>query len=98
MPDVQKSLAEWASALGRRSRREYPIPRDCLYGCTARGLMLNTATTLHEFGDLLEQMEAGAYWSEALEGRAFVELSIDEQFEFTTNYFPDGHPMTLSTD
>lgn len=98
MPDVQKSLAEWASALGRRSRREYPIPRDCLYGCTARGLMLNTATTLHEFGDLLEQMEAGAYWSEALEGRAFVELSIDEQFEFTTNYFPDGHPMTWSTD
>jgi hypothetical protein len=98
MPDVQKSLTEWTLSVGRRSRREYTIPRDCLYGCTARGLMLNTATTLHELDDLLEQMETGDYWSEALGGRAFVELSIDEQFEFTTNYFPDGHPMTWSTD
>ena len=98
MPDVQKSRVEWTSALGQRSRREYTIPRDCLYGCTARGLMLNTASTATELYDVLEQLEVGDYWSEALGGRAFVDLSIDEQFEFTSNYFPDGHPMTWSAD
>jgi len=94
--DVKKSRAEWAAALGRRSRREYTIPRDCLYGITERGLMVNTASTVNDLGDLLEQMEIAPYWSEALGERAFVELSIDEQLEFTDLYFPDAHPVTWS--
>jgi hypothetical protein len=94
--DVQKSRAEWAAALGRRSRREYTIPRDCLYGLSARGLMVNTASTVNDLGDLLEQMEIAPYWSEALGGRAFVDLPVEEQIEFTGLYFPDGHPVTWS--
>ena len=92
--DVQKSRCEWAAAMGRKSRREYTIPRDCLYGITARGLMINTESTVDELADLLEQMEIAPYWSEALGGRAFVDLSIQEQFDFTELYFPDGHPVT----
>ena len=92
--DVQKSRVEWAAALGQLSRREYTIPRDCLYGITERGLAVNTESTLGDLGDLLEQMEIAPYWSEALSGRAFVDLSIQEQLEFTDLYFPDAHPVT----
>ena len=95
--DVQKSRGEWAAAMGRTLRREYAIPRDCLYGITARGLAVNTESTVGELGDLLEQMEIAPYWSEALGGRAFVDLSVQEQLEFTELYFPDGHPVTWLT-
>lgn len=93
-PDIEKSRREWAAAMGGKVRREYAIPRDCLYGITERGRMVNTETTVDELGDLLEQMEIAPYWSEALGGRAFVDLSIQEQIEFTELYFPDGHPVT----
>ena len=96
-PDIEKSRGEWAAAMGGKVRREYAIPRDCLYGITERGRMINTETTVDELGDLLEQMEIAAYWSEALGGRAFVDLSIEEQLEFTELYFPDGHPVTWLT-
>jgi hypothetical protein len=95
--DIQKSMREWAATMGGKVRREYAIPRDCLYGITARGRMVNTDTTVDELGDLLDQMEIAPYWSEALGGRAFVDLSIDEQLEFTELYFPDGHPVTWLT-
>jgi hypothetical protein len=95
-PDVEKSRGEWAAAIGRKDRREYTIPRDCLYGITARGLLVNTENTTSELGDLLEQMEIAPYWSEALGGRAFVDLSTEEQLEFTGLYFPDDHPVTWS--
>jgi len=93
-PDIEKSRREWAAAMGEKVRRDYAIPRDCLYGITERGRMLNTESTVNELGDLLEQMEIAPYWSEALGGRAFVDLSIEEQLEFTELYFPDGHPVT----
>jgi len=93
-PDIEKSRREWAAAMGGKVRRDYAIPRDCLYGITERGRMVNTESTVNELGDLLEQMEIAPYWSEALGGRAFVDLSIEEQLEFTELYFPDGHPVT----
>jgi hypothetical protein len=96
-PDIEKSRREWAAAMGGKVRRDYAIPRDCLYGITERGRMVNTESTINELGDLLEQMEIAPYWSEALGGRAFVELSIEEQLEFTELYFPDGHPVTWLT-
>ena len=95
--DIQKSRCEWAATMGGKVRREYAIPRDCLYGITERGRMVNTETTIDELGDLLDQMEIAPYWSEALGERAFVDLSIDEQLEFTELYFPDGHPVTWLT-
>ena len=96
-PDIEKSRREWAAAMGGKVRRDYAIPRDCLYGITERGQMVNTESTVNELGDLLEQMEIAPYWSEALGGRAFVDLSIEEQLEFTELYFPDGHPVTWLT-
>ena len=96
-PDIEKSRREWAAAMGGKVRRDYAIPRDCLYGITERGRMVNTESTVNELGDLLEQMEIAPYWSEALGGRAFVDLSIEEQLEFTELYFPDGHPVTWLT-
>ena len=95
--DIEKSRREWAAAMGGKVRREHAIPRDCLYGITERGRMVNTETTVDHLGDLLEQMEIAPYWSEALGGRAFVDLTIEEQLEFTALYFPDGHPVTWLT-
>jgi hypothetical protein len=95
--DIEKSRREWAAAMGGKVRRDYAIPRDCLYGITARGRMVNIETTVDELGDLLDQMEIAPYWSEALGGRAFVDLRLEEQLEFTELYFPDGHPVTWLT-
>lgn len=95
--DIQKSRCEWAAAMGGKVRRDYAIPRDCVYGITERGRMVNTETTIDHLGDLLEQMEIAPYWSEALGGRAFVDLTVEEQLEFTELYFPDGHPVTWLT-
>lgn len=95
--DIEKSRREWAAAMGGKVRRDYAIPRDCVYGITERGRMVNTETTIDHLGDLLEQMEIAPYWSEALGGRAFVDLTVEEQLEFTELYFPDGHPVTWLT-
>jgi len=95
-PDIKKNLVEWEQSFGRKARREYTIPRDCLYWITERGLMPYTCTTLDEIQDLTDWLDPNPYWSEALEGRAYRELTLEERVDFSEVYFTDGHPMTWS--
>lgn len=95
-PDIKKNLVEWEQCFGRKARREYTIPRDCLYWITERGLMPYTRTTLDEIQDLTDWLDPNPYWSEALEGRAYRDLTLEERVDFSEVYFPDGHPMTWS--
>jgi hypothetical protein len=41
--EVLFHIAKWSTKLGRRSRRLYEIPVECLYGLTARGCSSQTA-------------------------------------------------------
>jgi hypothetical protein len=91
---LQKELAEWTLCVGRKSRRLFEIPRDCLYWVTARGQKPYTYSSASELPDLLVDIEASEYWSEALESKSFNDLTDIEQFAFLEAYFPDGHPMT----
>jgi hypothetical protein len=46
--EVLSHIAKWSAHQGRRSRRLYEIPTECLYGITARGCMPQKASTLGE--------------------------------------------------
>ena len=49
VPDeINTHLARWATLLGRRARRCYGIPQECLYGLTRRGCLSQTESTLRE--------------------------------------------------
>jgi len=46
--DIVSRIAKWATVLGRRSRRIYAIPVECLYGLTERGCLNQKASTIGE--------------------------------------------------
>ena len=49
MPDeIRRHLDRWATLLGRRGRRCYGIPQECLYGLTRRGCISQKVSTLGE--------------------------------------------------
>ena len=93
-PTLQKEIEEWNAYLGRKLRRVFEIPRDSLYWVTERGQKPYTYSTVSELPDLLLDFEASEYWSEALEGKSFDDLTDLEKFAFLEAYLPDGHPMT----
>jgi len=91
--DLQKDMQSWEDLMGRRERRAFPIPRDCLYWVTERGTMTHYQSTLDEIKDLTSYLELNNFWSEALELRSYEDMSLAERVEFAELYFPDGHPM-----
>jgi hypothetical protein len=96
--NIYKELDEWNALLGRKLRRVFEIPRDCLYWVTDRGNKPFTYTSVCELPDLFLDLEASEYWSEALESKSFDDLPDLEKFAFLETYFPDGHPMTWSKE
>ena len=57
VPDeINAQLARWASLLGRRSRRCYGIPQECLYGLTRRGCLGQKESTLRELRSVHDLM------------------------------------------
>jgi hypothetical protein len=93
-PGTQKEIQGWTQCVGRKIRRVFEIPRDCLYWVTDRGQKPYTYSSVSELPDLFLDLEASEYWSEALESKSFDDLTDLEKFAFLDTYFPDGHPMT----
>jgi hypothetical protein len=91
---VQKDRAHWESILGRKERREYSIPKDCLYWVTERGNLTYYDSTTDEIPDLLLYLSGNEYWNEALGHKTFDDLTEEEKVDFLELYMPDGHPMT----
>lgn len=94
----QAELSRWEACLGQKERRAYAIPKDCLYWVTDRGQMPYTDSTVESLKDLLIDIEASDYWSEALESKSFDDLQDVEKLSFLETYFPEGHPMTWSAE
>jgi len=79
--EIVSHLAKWAALKGRRSRRLYEIPVECLYGLTARGCMSQKASTLEELRQIHDLLIAQQGLSDDDTKEAFYET-----------FFPDDIP------
>lgn len=93
----RNDLNQWEKDIGRKDRRQYSIPRDCLYWVTERGNLTYYDSTVEEIPDLLLHLSGNSYWDEALGGLPFDDLTEEDKVNFLELYFPDGHPMTWSS-
>lgn len=90
--DVQTSLSEWNTLLGRRKRRMYSIPQECIYYKTKRGCISNKESTLKELYEVShETLEGCPFWTRVIEEEV-PWLDDDRKEEFYDLYFPDDIP------
>lgn len=99
-PHTQKQFQEWKALEGKRKRRIYAPPSDCLSWMTSRGCNPYTKTTLKEVRSLSIDIlrEKGCpFWQEVLE--THNPWSNDDAFEeFWDTYFPDDIPDEWSLE
>jgi hypothetical protein len=94
------SLKEWKGLEGRRARRVYMPPSDCLSWMTSRGCNPYTKTTLKEVRTLsIDTLrEKGCpFWQDALD-TTNPWLNDDAFEEFWDTYFPDDIPDEWSLE
>ena len=85
--DLIRQLQAWATQVGRRSRRLYAIPKECLYGQTERGILPVAQTTLGELRDIEPALSLSPFWQHR------VTLTDPDALElFYAAYFPDDIP------
>ncbi len=91
-PELIASIEEWKELTGRRKRRQFGIPIECLYKITERGRLSNKQSTLEKLYRLNEQtLEGCPFWNRVLEEE--VPWLDDERKEaFYEQYFPDDIP------
>lgn len=90
----ESCLKEWAGLLGRRNRRVYSPPSECLSWMTSRGCNPYTKTTIKEVRtftiDVLRE-KGCAFWNDRLD-EMNPWASDDALEEFWDTYFPDDIP------
>lgn len=94
------SLKEWKELEGRRGRRVYLPPSDCLSWMTSRGCNPYTKTTIKDVRNLsIDKLrEKGCpFWQEALDEKN-PWLNDDAFEEFWDIYFPDDIPDEWSLE
>lgn len=98
VPHIAKERQEWKAAEGRRSRRIFTIPSDCLYYITARGRTPYTVSNLDEIRNIsFKTLGSCPFWAEQLD--AYRPLDSDECLErFWDEQFPDDIPDEWSLD
>lgn len=90
--DCNDLLKEWTDLYGRRRRRIYQIPYECLYKVTKRGLQSNKVSTLDELYTLSDASLLGCpFWNRIIEEEA-PWLDDDRKMDFYDLYFPDDIP------
>jgi hypothetical protein len=98
LSEVEKSLPEWEANLGRRSRRSFTIPHQCLYFVTERG-----GTTVYDSADskLRGSVErpgklwGSVYWdmvAEEFGGWEGIRGDCEKREAFYAAHFPDDIP------
>lgn len=103
LSEVDRARAEWEPLLGRRSRRQYPIPHECLYWLTERG-----AKTVYETSEKLlrgslerpGKLWGSVYWdsvADAVGGWEAVRSDPEVRMAFYDEHFPDDTPDEWST-
>jgi len=93
LPDyIVASRDQWQSCKGRRSRRIYSIPKECLYGQTTRGALSHTATTMGDLYRIEPSLQESPFWQSR-----FHPQDDDELEAFYQTYFPDDIPDEWSS-
>jgi hypothetical protein len=88
-PSLEASIKSWTTLEGRRSRRIYQIPLECLYGRTGRGTMGSKESNLAELRGLEDQFPLSPFWA----GPWSEASQSDDALEtFYGTYFPDDIP------
>ena len=97
----EDKVKNYTNLLGRRERRIYEIPKECLYGKTKRGGMTYYDTNLHELYDPDYIVENSKVIETILEKfdsyEEFLEDS-DSLETFYNSYFPDDIPDEWSLE
>ena len=103
LSEVEAARAEWEPLIGRRARRQYPIPHECLYWLTERG-----SKTVYETSEKLlrgslerpEKLWGSTYWdsvADTVGGWEAVREEPEVRMAFYDQYFPDDTPDEWST-
>lgn len=84
---------------GRKDRRLYTIPKECLYGTTLRGRTKWSQNNFIQLNNIEKYLVGCPYWDEVLSEYAIINdqneidwLTEDKMEEFYEKYFPDDIP------
>ncbi len=93
-------LGDWRGLLGRRERRVYEIPRDCLKWDTERGRMRWAENTTEELWRIWEVMEGTRCWDDLALATGYAWSGYDTAgwAEFLEAAFPDDWPEEWSVE
>lgn len=93
-------LGDWRGLLGRRERRVYEIPRDCLKWDTARGRMRWADNTTEELWRIWEVLEGTHCWDDLAVATGYAWSGYDTAGweEFLDAAFPDDWPEEWSVE
>ena len=100
--EVEQARAEW-EPVGRRARRKYPIPGECLYWLTGRGSKTVYDTCEKLLRGSLERPEklwGSTFWDSAADsvgGWEAVRSDPEARMAFYDEHFPDDVPDEWST-
>lgn len=91
-PHLVATLEEWKEQTGKRKRRIYTIPHECLYKISHRGCLSNKETTVQKLYTVNEQtLEGCPFWNRVLEEEV-PWMDDDRKEAFYELYFPDDIP------
>lgn len=96
--EVEVALVEWEACLGRRQRRCFSIPHECLYFITERGNTSVYSSTESRLRGSLERpgkIWGSVFWDEIAEEMGGWEAIRDDPVareQFYDTYFPDDIP------
>jgi hypothetical protein len=90
--ELVASVEEWKEVVGRRKRRCFSIPHECLYYGTKRGRLSNKESTLKTLYSVSEETLDGCpFWTRVIEEEV-PWLDDDRKEAFYKIYFPDDIP------
>ena len=97
---ILELLGDWRGLLGRRERRVYEIPRDCLKWDTERGRMRWSENTTEELWQIWEALEGTQCWDDlaATTGYEWGGYDAAGWEEFIEAAFPDDWPEEWSVE
>ena len=94
--EIGAALRQWTERIGRRSRRVFAVPQECLYGLTERGRGVDTIAEFRRMDDRIREDTTG-FWPQAL--APYQEGDPDDALEaFYAAFFPDDIPDEWSAE
>ena len=99
--ETSEKIKLYSSLYGKRKRRIYTIPKDCLYGKTKRGNMTYQDTNINELYDIDYIIENSCIIEDIEENYGSYELfqeDTDAYDNFSNWYFPDDIPDEWSLE